>query len=263
MPDFAVSLRSASFAYADAPVLQDINLNLATGTLHGIVGPNGSGKSTLLDLLAGNLAPLSGTVMLAGRDARTLPRREHALLAGLAPQEFAFNFPFTVRETVLMGRHPHIPRFSGPSDQDTEAVNNAMRVMDVAHLANRPLTDLSGGERQRTVLARTLAQDTPLLLLDEPTSSMDVRHALACLEHMRDLCRNKGKTVIAVLHDLNLAATFCAEITMLSHGRIHAQGPAGTVLTPDAIRKVFCVEARVGHSTFTNAPNLEYRRIHD
>lgn len=248
--------RALAFAHGDTPVLRGLDLVFEPGVFHAVVGPNGSGKSTLLDLLAGHKSPSSGSALINGRPVTEVRPTAMARLTAMVPQEFDFNFPFTVRETVLMGRHPHIPRFSRPSDEDMAAVRAAMEATDVAHLTNRTLAELSGGERQRTMVARALAQATPGLLLDEPTSSMDIRHGLAVMAEFGRLARQEGRTVVAVLHDLNLAAVCCDRIVMLAHGAVHAQGSPDATLTPETIRAVFGVRAlvsRIGSGPMTIA----------
>ncbi|MFH1913406.1 MAG: ABC transporter ATP-binding protein [Pseudomonadota bacterium] len=246
----AYTIRDLRFDHGETPVLRGIDLDFEPGRFHAVVGPNGSGKTTLLDLMAGLARPSSGSVLVNGEPAHTMRPAAMARLTALVPQRFDGDFPFTVRETVLMGRHPHIPRFSRPAAADLAAVDAAMAVMDVARLASRTLAELSGGERQRTVLARALAQTTPGLLLDEPTSSMDIRHTLATMAELGRLARDEGRSVVAVLHDLNLAATCCDRIVMLKGGTVHTQGDPATALTPETIRAVFGVRATVGHTAF-------------
>jgi iron complex transport system ATP-binding protein len=238
-------IRGLSFGYSDTCILNDLDLTFEPGTLTAIVGPNGSGKSTLLDLMSGHHAPTAGTVHICGKPVSSYNPVELARLTALVPQEFDFNFPFTVREAVLMGRHPHIPRFSHPSAHDMALVDMAMKMTDIAFLGDRILAELSGGEKQRTIFARALAQDTPALLLDEPTSSMDICHALKSMTELKKLTREKERTVVTILHDLNLAAGFCDRIVMLKHGRIHAWGNAAETITAKTISNVFGVHAEV------------------
>ena len=246
------------FGYGNSPVLRGFDLDFEPGALHGIVGPNGCGKSTLLALLSGHLEPDSGSAALDGIPAREYPASLLARRCTLVEQEPAANFPFTVFETVLMGRHPHIPRFARPQKADLDITGAALAVMDLAPLRHRVLADLSGGERQRAMVARGLAQDTPALLLDEPTSSMDIRHALSTMTELKRLAGKKGRTVIAVLHDLNLAARFCDRVTMLSRGTVHASGTVEETLTPGQHRSRIPGpgrhtghRSRTGHHLFT------------
>lgn len=245
MADPTWKLDGISFGYGVTPLILDLSATFMPGHVHGIIGPNGSGKSTLLSLMAGQRTPTSGTVDVCNRPLSTYSSGELARHIAMVPQEFRFNFPFTVHDCVLMGRHPHIPRFSHPSDLDHDKARNAMKAMDLTHLADRPLSELSGGEKQRTVFARALAQDTPGLLLDEPTSSMDIRHALAAMAKLKRLARHENRTVVTVLHDLNMAANHCDRILVLDAGRIHSDGTPDETLTPKTISTVFGVNAHV------------------
>lgn len=253
MSNMPISLSNITFGFADTTILHDLNITFEPGKLHAIIGPNGSGKSTLLDIMAGHQSPWSGSVSISDKPLKDFSPTSLAKEVATVPQEFNFNFPFPVLDAILMGRHPYIPRFSRPSEDDMAIVRSAMQTMDLTDLEHRAMSDLSGGEKQRTVFARALAQSTPYLLLDEPTSSMDIRHALAAMEELRTLAHTKGRTIVTILHDLNLAAAFCDEIAILHKGRLHTQGPATTALTPDTIMAVFSVQAEV-----TLAPNAKH-----
>lgn len=255
----AYNLRNVHFGYETKPIITAMDLSLSTGELTAIVGPNGSGKSTLLDIMAGYHQPWSGTVELFGSELETYPQRKLSRLAAMAPQEFGFRFPFTVREAVLMGRHPHIPRFSAPSPEDMEHVNAALRVMDLTGFENRPVPELSGGERQRTIMARTLAQQAPVMLLDEPTSNMDIRHALFTLRELKRLTSEESRTVITVLHDLNLAAAHADRIVLLRDGAVYSRGTVAETLTPENLRDVFGVHCAVKRDDFTDSLSVTYR----
>lgn len=257
MDSVTVSARTLSFAHGEKTILHELDLDFEPGRLHAIIGPNGSGKTTLLDILAGHRTPKTGSVSLNESEVATHTPVELARLLAMVPQEIQFDFPFTAFDAVLMGRHPHIPRFSRPTDHDLEAVHDAMRTMDITHLARRSLGELSGGEKQRTAFARALAQDTPCLLLDEPTSSMDIRHALIAMKALQRLAR-EGRTVVTVLHDLNLAATCCDSVTILHEGQLHAQGTPQVVLAPDTIETVFGVNAEIMPHPETGKPVLIY-----
>lgn len=258
MDNVTYAIHDLHFGYRQTEVLCGLNLTFEPGSFHAIIGPNGSGKSTLLNLMAGQTAPASGTVRINGKPVAEHAPSALAHLTAMVPQEFNFNFPFTVFDAVLMGRHPHIPRFSRPADEDLAQVRAAMNSVDIAHLADRPVSELSGGEKQRTVLARALAQTTPGVLLDEPTSSMDIRHALAAMSELRRLAHENDHTVIAVLHDLNLAAAYCDRIVVLDNGRLHTQGSAAEALTPDIIRDVFGVAAEVVQPTGSSGLVITY-----
>ena len=258
MNNLTYTVRELSFGYGQSDILNGLNLTFEPGKLHAIVGPNGSGKSTLLDIMAGHRTPTSGTVLINETAVEDHAPSQLAQLTAMVPQEFNFNFPFTVVDAVLMGRHPHIPRFSRPSDDDADIVQSAMKTMDITHLADRPLSELSGGEKQRTVVARALAQTTPGLLLDEPTSSMDIRHALAAMTELRRLAHAANHTIIVVLHDLNLAAAFCDTMVILKNGRLHTQGTAAETLTPETLEDVFGVHAQITEKTGSSGLVITY-----
>jgi len=257
MDNVTYDIRDLRFGYGKTDTLRDLNIAFKPGTLHAIIGPNGSGKSTLLDLMAGHHTH-TGEILLNNRPVRSHTASEFARLAAVVPQQFDFNFPFTVFEAVLMGRHPHIPRFNRPSETDLDIVRTALKNMDLTDLANRTLAELSGGERQRTVFARALAQNTPALLLDEPTSSMDIRHALSAMSELRELART-GRTVIAVLHDLNLAASYSDRIIILKEGQVHAAGQPADVLTPETIQAVFGVAATISRQPESGTLSISYK----
>ncbi len=260
MPEALYQIEDLSFVYGPVKAIDGLSLEIAPGLFHGIVGPNGCGKTTLLDLMVGTRRPAGGRVRLAGRDLHEYPRLELARRVALVPQEFALNFPFSVEETVLMGRHPHIPRFASPRAKDLEAVEAALEAMGVTELKAKRFGELSGGEKQRVALARALAQDAPILLLDEPTSHLDVNHALAVLATAERLVRREGRTVVAVMHDLNLAAAFCDRVIFLRRGRLHAEGPTGQALTTESLREVFGVSARVEWDDFAGARVVVFQK---
>jgi iron complex transport system ATP-binding protein len=252
------TIRDGWFGYTQNPVLEDINLSISKGIFYGLIGPNGSGKTTLLDLLAATTQPDRGEVVFKERPIGTYRRQELARLIALVPQDFTLGFDYTVFDVVLMGRHPHIPRFSNPSGNDLDLVENALAIMDIASLRDRTITNLSGGEKQRVVVARALAQDTEVLILDEATSNLDIRHTI---EIMRVIYRRVVKTavtVVAAIHDLNLAAAFCDELIVLNDGKIVAIGPVQEILTDTLIRQVFSVESHVYLHSETQTPRVEY-----
>ena len=260
MAELLFHIRGLEFGYGRQPVFSGLNLDIPGGRFVAVVGPNGSGKSTLLDLLLGNISPLSGRIKFWGEDIQSIPKRRLARRLALVPPDFATEFPFTVEEVVMMGRHPHISRFAAPGEADLNAVESALEVLDLQGLRHKTVTELSSGEKQRTALARALAQDTPLLLLDEPTANLDVSHALNALSLLRGLVESQGRSVIAVLHDLNLAAGYCDRVVCLKDGRVLAQGETGQALTPDLIARAFGVEARVSFDDFAGGPTVTFKR---
>ncbi|HUQ17665.1 MAG TPA: ABC transporter ATP-binding protein [Candidatus Saccharimonadales bacterium] len=224
--------------YGARRVLGGIDLELRPGTLIALVGPNGAGKSTLLRALAGLLHPTAGQVRLDGRDVATISRRELAGRIAVVPQSFDTLFPFTVREIVSLGRTARSTLFSRPTAADAQAVERALGELDLGALAGRRMDSLSGGERQRAVLAMALAQETDVLLLDEPTVHLDPGHQRSTVLLVRDLARARGLVLVTVLHDLNLAA-LADRIIALVDGRVSADGPPGEVLAAGPVQRIF------------------------
>jgi cobalamin transport system ATP-binding protein len=254
----AFILDDISFGYTEQKLIERLSVSLETGKLFGIVGPNGCGKTTLANLLAGHLRPAGGSILFNEKPLSNYSRRELAREIALVPQDFYVNFPFTAREVVMMGRYPHMPRFSQPSQRDDALVDKAMAETDTSAFSNRLVTELSGGERQRVVVARALAQNTPFMILDEATSNLDIRHALSLLEQIRGRIKEKGRTVIAVFQDINLATRFCDELIMMKSGRIEAFGETAAILTPENLQRVFNIEARVRFDLFVRANQVTF-----
>jgi iron complex transport system ATP-binding protein len=237
-----------------APIVHDVGIELAEGRITALVGPNGSGKSTLLRTLARVLTPTSGAVLLDGHEVHRRPSREVARRLALLPQDASAPDGVTVRQLVELGRQPHVGRLGFLRREDREAVDWALEAAGIASLAGRLVDTLSGGERQRAWLALALAQRTPLLLLDEPTTYLDVRHQLDVLTLVRRLNAELGLTVCWVLHDLNAAAAFSDEMVCLRDGRVVARGTPGELLTPDLVRRAFGVDATVMTEPRTGRP---------
>lgn len=244
-PAPALEARGLRFGYGGAPLFDGLDLAIARGDFVGIVGPNGSGKSTLMHLLAGLLEPEAGRVELLGRPLADHGRRARARLLALMRQEGAAPFAFTVESVVEMGRYPHLGRFAPSDEGDLAIVEDAMALTDVARLRARSLTALSGGERQRVMFARALAQSPSILLLDEPTASLDVHHAVDCFRILGALRRQAGVTVVVVLHDLSFAASVCERVVLLDAGRIAADGAPCEVFTPEILGRVYRTPIRV------------------
>lgn len=232
-----------SFSYRDIRVLEGIDTSLKPGEILSVVGPNGTGKTTLLKCITSIITPDRGAVFLGERDTARMSRRELAGYLGYVPQQIPSKFPMTVFEMVLLGRRPHISW--KPSPHDLERVADILQEMKLADLALRDVGRLSGGQRQKVLLARALAQDPEFLLLDEPTSSLDLRHQLEVMEIIRGLVRDNGTGAMIALHDLNLASRFSDRIIMLHNGRIFSEGPPAQVMTFENIRAVYEVEAMV------------------
>lgn len=226
------------------PALEDVSFDVEKGELVAIVGPNGAGKSTLLRVVLGFVPLQRGEVTIGGRAPSSVARRELARIAAFVPQGHEAELAFTVREMVAMGRTPHLGRIEPERAIDREAIDEAMRDTDLASLATRRFDELSGGERQRALLARAFAQRAPLLVLDEPNASLDLRHAWELLALLRKRV-DGGATAIAALHDLELAARFCDRMVVLDGGRVAALGAPRDVLTPELLATVFGVVAEV------------------
>ncbi|WP_394327395.1 ATP-binding cassette domain-containing protein [Halopelagius longus] len=233
-------------------ILDGVSLDVDTGTFVGLIGPNGAGKTTLLRALNGALTPALGRVEVAGERIDRLGSKAASRLVATVPQDTSVSFDFDARETVRMGRTPHLSRFGGWSDEDSAAVERAMERTDVTGLADRAVTGLSGGERQRVLIARALAQATPLLLLDEPTASLDINHQVRTLELVSELVA-EGKTAVAAIHDLNLAAHYCDELVLLSGGGVVAAGPPAEVLTEANLEGAFDANAVVSRHPVTGS----------
>jgi iron complex transport system ATP-binding protein len=249
MTNLAATAVTAS--YGPRVVLRECSFAIGSGEIVAVVGPNGAGKSTLLRVLAGLLRPAAGTVALDGQDLRTFSRAEVARRIAVVPQIFDTLFPFTVREVVALGRTARLGALGRASADDVAAVDRAIDELELGPLASRRIDRLSGGERQRAVLAMALAQETPVLLLDEPTVHLDPGHQLATLELLHDLGTRRRLAVCAVLHDLNLASAFASRIVAIADGRIVREGTPLEVIHPDLVKAVFGdgleVVARDGH----------------
>ncbi|MFB6111937.1 MAG: heme ABC transporter ATP-binding protein [Halobacteriaceae archaeon] len=246
-----LSVDELRVGYGDETVLDGISLTVEAGELVGLVGPNGAGKTTLVRTLLGALEPDAGTVELAGAPVSSLSSRAASQRVAAVPQSASLTFSFTVREVVELGRHPQRPRLG--ADPDPDAVDRAMERTEVAHLADRPVDEISGGERQRTLLARALAQQTPGMVFDEPTASLDVNHQVRTLELIADLAA-EGRAVLAAIHDLDLAARYCDRLVLLSEGTVTAAGTPEAVLDSDTLETAFGTRAVVTRDPLTDAP---------
>jgi iron complex transport system ATP-binding protein len=253
-----LELTSLSFSHGAREVVKGVSLELRPGRHYVVAGPNGAGKSTLLDLLARLRRPDQGRIALLGRPLPDYSPLELAARISLAPQSSRFNFAFTVREVVRLGRRPYLGRWGRLGPEDEAAVSRVMETLHLGGLAEKPVTALSGGEAQRVVLARTLAQATPVVLLDEPTSSLDIAQALDLMGTLRGLAA-QGSLVITVTHDLGLAATYADELIFLKDGRLVAAGPKEATLTAELLGEVFEAEARAREDDFTGGLALSFR----
>ena len=258
-----VELAQVSFRYAgtagrrSAPFgLTDVTLTIAPGEILGVIGPNSAGKTTLIRLLTKVLEPARGDIRLEGRALTTLARSELARRIAVVPQEVPAGLPFTVAELVLMGRYPHAPRRFFETDDDVATARRAMALTGVEELADAPVDSLSGGERQRVILARALAQDPTLLVLDEPTAHLDLRYQAECVGLLQRLNRERRLTVLLVSHDLNLAAEVADRLLLLADGRVAGLGPPARVLDEALIASTYGCPVRVESDADTGRPRV-------
>jgi iron complex transport system ATP-binding protein len=240
-----IEARGLRFSYNGKPVLTDVDLRISKGEVVGIVGPNGSGKSTLLKCLDGTLRSPPGTVFVEGRDIRGIGRSELARTVSTVAQETGFDFEYTVLEVVSMGRYPHLGMFEFESPSHASVVRQALKYVRAWHLRDKPITRISGGEKQRVLIAQALAQEPRVLLLDEPTKDLDIRHALDVMGLVKTRSRKNGLTVAAVLHDLDLVLRYCTKCVLLKKGRVQAFGPPRRVITPGNVQAAFGVRVSI------------------
>jgi len=238
-----LEIKGVQFGYRSMPVLESVSLSAGEGEVLSLVGPNGSGKTTLLKCINRILKTKKGTVFVAGRDVSKVKVKELARLLGYVPQSTHNSFPLTVFDTVLLGRTPHVS--FKVSERDKEIVFSVLTMMGLEEMAFRTFNELSAGEKQRVLLARSLAQEPQVLLLDEPTSNLDLKHQLETLDLISEVVKKKGLSAVMAIHDLNLASRFSDKIAMLKDGGIYAAGESGEVFSPENIREVYGVETRV------------------
>ena len=259
-----VEFRDVEFGYA-APAgrrarafhLAPLSLDIARGEILGVIGPNSAGKTTLIRLLTRVVRPSAGAILLDGRPLAALSASVLAREVAVVPQELPHAFPFTVAQLVLMGRYPHAPGRYFESAQDRAVACAALDATGVLELAELPLDELSGGERQRAVLARALAQEPRLLVLDEPTAHLDLRYQAEVVGLLRRVNRERGMTVILVAHDLNLAAEVCDRLLLLAGGRVARLGPPEQVLDEETLRSVYGCEVIVDKAPATARPRVQ------
>lgn len=258
----AIAVENVAISFGDVRVLEDVSLTIEPGEFVGLVGPNGAGKTTLLRAISGALEPEEGRITIDGRAVHDVSARASSRLVSVVPQDTSLSFSFPVRDVVEMGRYPHRSRFSPPTQADRDAIDRALDRTRTEELADRPIDEISGGQRQRVVLARAIAQETPALLLDEPTGSLDINHQIETLELVRELVES-GRAVCAAIHDLNLAARYCDRLVMLADGGVRRTGPPEDVITAETLSDVFDSNAAVtenpvtGTGTVTALPAAE------
>ena len=249
-----LTAESVTLGYGDRTIVDSLDLALPPGRVTAIVGANACGKSTLLKAMARLLTPSAGQVLLDGKSIHRLPTKQVARVLGLLPQSPIAPDGIAVSDLVSRGRHPHQGALSRWTSTDDAAVARALEATGVTHLADRPVDELSGGQRQRVWIAMALAQETDVLLLDEPTTFLDISHQIDVLDLLTDLNRDRGTTVAMVLHDLNLAARYADHLVAMAQGEVIAAGDPSDVLTEETVRRVFGLDSRVVPDPLTGRP---------
>jgi iron complex transport system ATP-binding protein len=234
-----IELRNVSLGYRHQPVLSDLSFHVMPGEIVGLIGPNGSGKSTVIRALTRIITPQRGQILLDGHDILTIERQRLARLLGVVPQLPLLPSAFTGFEVVLMGRNPHLGLFEHEKGQDIEIAWRAMEMTGTQDLARRSVGELSGGQIQCLLIARALAQETDAILLDEPTANLDIGRQIEILDLIKGLCRQRNLSVLAALHDLNLASQYCNRLVLISNGRLYRHGTPAEVITSQNIAEVY------------------------
>ncbi len=255
-----IDLRSISFRYHKEWVLEGLSFRIERGEFLGVIGPNGSGKSTLLKVLCRILTPQVGEILLNLFPLREMSRKEIARRIAMVPQETYTLFPFRVIEIVLMGRSPYLGRLLFERPEDLEIARRAMEWTETWPLQNRSIDELSGGERKRVFIARALAQEPEVILLDEPTANLDIHHQVDFLNLLMSLNRERGLTIIMALHDLNIASEYCDRLVLLREGKIYKTGPPPEVITRETIEEVYGCEVWVDSHPISAMPRVTLLR---
>ena len=252
----SLQVQQVYFSYLDGLILHNINFSIKAGDMVGLLGPNGSGKTTLIKLVSGVIKPDQGEIKLDGYSLTQLSRKSIARIVSVVPQQFNIPFAFTTTEVAMLGRTPFLRAFAEESEIDKQCVSNTLEWVGISKLKERRFDELSGGERQKVILAMALAQQPELLLLDEPTVHLDITHQVEILELVRRLNVEQGLTVMAAMHDLNLAALYFDRLILLKDGRITADGTPYQVLTEGRIREVFSASVKVEPHSVTGVPHI-------
>ncbi len=239
-----IELSNVNFSYNDKNVLQDINLNIEKGEFTGIIGPNGAGKSTILRIMAGILKNFEGNVKVMNRDIKTMKQKELARIIGFVPQETYFQYNYSVEEIITMGRYPYLQPFQRFGKDDIETIEWAIEKSGLNKLRTRLVKFISSGERQMVVICRALVQKPEVLLLDEPTSHLDIKHQVRIMELLKDLNQN-GMTIVVVNHDLNLSSQFCKKLVLLHKGSIYKIGTPEIIIDKKIVMDVYGVETEI------------------
>lgn len=251
-----IEARNIKYRYSKDLVLNEFNLKVEQNEIVGIIGPNGSGKTTVIKLLSRVIYPESGTIMLFGRNIASMKQKEIAKIVAVVPQGTSIAFPFTVREVVLMGRSPHFGLLQIERESDLKIVDHSLALTDSLGIADRYIDELSGGERQRVIIARALSQEPKIMLLDEPTSYLDINHQVEIYDLIKRLNSEKNLSVIIVSHDLNMASEYCDRLVLMKNGRVYKEGTPREVITESNIRDVYGIDAMVTDNIVTGSPHI-------
>ncbi|AKL94468.1 ABC-type cobalamin/Fe3+-siderophores transport system, ATpase component [Clostridium aceticum] len=255
----SIKIQDITFQYNEAKILNKLTLTIGENSFTSIIGPNGSGKSTLLKIMARNLHPRRGKILLGEKDLKAYAAKALAQEMAVVPQSTEVAYNFTVEDIVLMGRHPHLMRFQREGLKDFEIAREAMELTNTWHLRDRAINEVSGGERQRVIIARALAQEPKVILLDEPTSALDIHHQIEVLDLLKYLNEDRKVMIVAVLHDLNLAARYSKEMLLLHEGSIITMGATEKVMTVENLKKAYHMEMMVDRNIYTG--NLQVTPI--
>lgn len=250
---YALQVENLQFGYRKDLVLKEISFNIEKGKFVSIIGPNGSGKSTLLKTINQLYSPSQGNILIDGNDINRLKKKELARKIALVPQDTLIDYEFTVEDIVLMGRHPYKGRFQKENENDYKIVNEALKMTNTLHLKDRVITEISGGERQRVIIAKALAQKPSIILLDEPTSHLDINHQIEILNLLKRLNKETGTTIVIVIHDINLASRYSDEIIMLNEGEILGMGSPEKVITKNNIEFAYELKVEIEKNKYTNS----------
>lgn len=261
---YSIEVKNLKFSYRESLVLKGLSFNIKKGEFVSIIGPNGSGKSTLLKTLNNLYKPNSGDILIEGKNVEDYSKRDLAKIVGFVPQDTTIDYEFTVEDIIMMGRHPYKGRFQKEDKIDYKIVNDVMEMTNTLKFKDSLITEISGGERQRVIIAKALAQNPSIILLDEPTSHLDINHQIELLNLLRTLNKEKGTTIILVIHDINLAARFSDDIILLNEGEIIGIGNPEDVITAKNIEKAYNLDVAIENNKYTNTVSLtplKLRRI--
>ncbi len=252
----AIKIKDLTFSFDEEPILNEINLTIETGKFYAILGPNGSGKTTLLRTIAKTLDVKEDSIFINETDINRIGTKSLAKKLAVVPQNSEIRFDFSVFDLVLMGRAPYLARFAVEGAEDLRIAQKAMELTDTWRLRDRSIHTLSGGEMQRVIIARVMTQQTGIIILDEPVSHLDIYHQIELLKEIKDLNQTARVTVLAVLHDLNLAAAFCDYLILMNQGKIHSLGPPEALLTKEIVKKIYGVEVDIIKAPGNGRPYL-------